>query len=167
MLPIASLYEEAEALGRPLNQNPQTSSDGSVSNSEVIAMKHYTKALHELQQGLKSKTMSPTVILIACMLFTCTEALRGQNDAAMVHIGNGLNIISNLKELHENHSVIVRRSLVLPEHSQFTEPLAGAFSRLRILALSIKEQNLPGNISIEPLKTPRRLPIRIHIQQFR
>ena len=150
MLAIASLYEETESLGRPLNKKPPTSRDSSVSKPEAVAMKHYTKALSELRQGLNSKKTSSTMVLIACMLFTCVEALRGQDEAALAHIENGLNIISNLKKRHESESISGQRSHSISQDSQFTEPLFGAFSALRLLALSIKEQNLRGKLKIEP-----------------
>ncbi len=144
MLAIASLYEETEALGRPINEDPGISQDGRISQSEAIAMKHYTKALYELQQRLSSKASSPTIVLTACILFTCMEALRGQNEAALAHIENGSNIIANLKERLESDSITDQRSPILSQSSQSSESLSGAFSRLRILSLSIKEQSLPG-----------------------
>ena len=150
-LAIASLYEETEALGRPLNENPQTSRDGNMSKSEAVAMRHYTTALYGLQQGIISKTASPTIVLIACMLFACMEALRGQDQAALAHIENGLNIISNLKESREDDPRSGQKSHSLSLDSQLTKPLSSAFSRLQLLVLAIKERNLPGKFKIESL----------------
>ena len=74
MLAIASLYEQTEALGRPINEGYYNKSVSKLSESETIAVKHYNQALYELQKGLVSKTCSPTIVLTACILFTCIEA---------------------------------------------------------------------------------------------
>lgn len=148
MLAIASLYEETEAVGRPFNENSGISEDGRVSQSEAVAMKHYTKALCELQQVLGSKASSKTVVLIACMLFICIEALRGQDEAALAHIENGIKITTNFKTRHENNSVTDQRSPTISQSSQLSESLSGAFSRMRILSLSIQEQKFPGKFKI-------------------
>jgi len=44
MLAIASLYEETEAVGKPINENAGISEDRRISSSETVAVKHYTKA---------------------------------------------------------------------------------------------------------------------------
>lgn len=48
MLAIASLYEETEAVGKPINENAGISEDRRISPFEAVAVKHYTKALPEL-----------------------------------------------------------------------------------------------------------------------
>ena len=143
VLAIASLYEETEFLGKPINDNPRISEDRRVSKSETVALKHYTKALNELQQGLSSKASSPAIVLIACLLFTCMEALRGQDEAALAHIENGINITTNLKEKQESETTSGQSSFILSQNSQFSESLSSAFSRLRLLSFSIKEQTAP------------------------
>lgn len=65
-------------------------------NSPSLALKQYNKAISCLKQQLLSRSRRNTeVALICCVLFICFESVRGDYDAALLHLKSGIEILKN------------------------------------------------------------------------
>ena len=157
MLAIASLFEETQILGRPIDDTSSGTGDVAISRPNAVATGHYTKALRGIQMQLGSGRSDPVTILTACMVFTCMEALRGNTEAALSHIKNGSKILEDASNAEGSK---------IPHMEQdISDSLVFSFKRLRILSSSIQEmkqssppsqQSMPGN----PMNVPSDIRFR-------
>lgn len=99
-LAIASLHEEVELNRQPMTDLSSTSKK--LPGPQAYALKHYGKALQELRRHLQNRNASPVIVLVACIVFTAFEALRGQSQAAIAHIQSGNKILQALKAPHRD-----------------------------------------------------------------
>jgi hypothetical protein len=61
-----------------------------------LALQHYNKAIHFLNQQLANPTRRATEItLICCVIFICFESVRGNYDGALVHLKSGIDILKS------------------------------------------------------------------------
>lgn len=66
---------------------------------EEFVFEQYSKAIRHLQPHLLAKTTSPVrVALIACVVFTCLELIRGSYKAANAHLQNGLKLLVDFQK---------------------------------------------------------------------
>ncbi|KAJ9149103.1 C6 zinc finger domain-containing protein [Pleurostoma richardsiae] len=64
---------------------------------EVFTIEQYTKSLSKLQRHVGSASRESTrLFLVCCLAFICLESLRGNQDSALTHLKNGLNILRTL-----------------------------------------------------------------------
>ncbi len=63
---------------------------------------HYNKAIRCLIARMAEASYAPETGLVTCLLFACIEFLRAETQNALIHMRNGLSIVS---ELRRNHSV--------------------------------------------------------------
>ncbi|KAK3361143.1 hypothetical protein B0T24DRAFT_642449 [Lasiosphaeria ovina] len=99
MLALSSLHRgdlnadqaRGRAWDKPLPKDP-----GSV---ESFTLSQYSKAInHLLQPRFASQDKAAVrVALVACMLFTCLELLRGRYRAGNIHLQNGIKLLAVLK----------------------------------------------------------------------
>ncbi|KAI1845853.1 hypothetical protein JX266_007940 [Neoarthrinium moseri] len=65
---------------------------------ERFVLTHYTKAISHLQPHLAvTEKSSLRVALITCLLFTCTEFLRGHYVSGISHLHNGIKVLETFK----------------------------------------------------------------------
>lgn len=139
MLAVASLFEHTEVLGTPIYNSFLESNDVVISRPKAIAISHYTKALRGMQQQLGSSISSSTIVLTACIIFTCIEALRGNTKAALAHIENGSNILKDFPQKDERGAPSDHEETALSLGGDIKDSLLYSFTRLRILSSSIQE----------------------------
>jgi hypothetical protein len=73
--------------------------DGSrISPDSSVEVKVYNKALSALVTRLGRDQGSTRITLTACILFICLEFLRGDLDAAMTHIENGIKVLRQSRD---------------------------------------------------------------------
>ena len=118
-LAVAGLHEETELKRKPLSE---LSPGHELSSTQAIALKHYGRALNELQAHLRSPNASPVVVLVACIILTTFESLRGQSQAAIAHIQSGNKIIEGLKPISEGSTAAVL-TRCMSMHHDFTEDI--------------------------------------------
>jgi hypothetical protein len=67
------------------------------SDLEVLTIQQYNRSISELQHHASSSSPeSIQVTLVCCLSFICLETFRGNYDAAMTHLRNGLKILDSL-----------------------------------------------------------------------
>ncbi|KAL6722228.1 hypothetical protein ACLMJK_001335 [Lecanora helva] len=74
-----------------------------------FALVHYNKAIQQLIQPVQENQQAIDVCLIACMLFSAFETLRGHHGAAMSHIGSGVRLLSEVEARTDgapNHHIL-------------------------------------------------------------
>jgi hypothetical protein len=80
-------------------------------NQQRFTLLQYSKAIRHLQPVLASKDpTSSMVVLVTCLLFTFLEYLRGQFEAAALHLHMGLRL---LKEVHYKGAELVNGVLII------------------------------------------------------
>jgi hypothetical protein len=78
---------------------------------DYFALRQYTKAIRLLQPLLaNADRTSAMVVLVACLLFTSLEYLRGQHKVAALHLQTGLRL---LKEAHFERAEMVHGVLII------------------------------------------------------
>lgn len=148
MLAVASLYEETQLSGAPLDDSTSPLPGSFVSSAQSYALHQYTTALRELQIYMTSPHPAPTVILATCLLFVCIESLRGRWNAASRHIESGLAILKNV--ITHNRSTSTQ---ALPAEEIVPKNLSSGFGRLSLLFTSIErpdEQDVIKKLQIDP-----------------
>lgn len=89
-------------------------------------MQNYSKAIAHLQPHFSTKDKaSERVALIACVIFTCLELLRGNFETAQTHLKNGLQIIQQSQDALLDDGVLTLKPALDPAD----ERIAEAFSR--------------------------------------
>ena len=91
---------------------------------DIVALKQYTKAINQLRARMSEGRVSRTVALVTCLLFLCLEFMRGDRDAAMMHLKGGMSILR-----------LQPRDQILHDREDIPDDcLALAFSRISLLA---------------------------------
>ncbi|PYH40345.1 Zn(II)2Cys6 transcription factor [Aspergillus saccharolyticus JOP 1030-1] len=105
--------------------NPTSSGSQAVQDS--FALRQYLRAVRCLTSST-SGSQPLDVCLIACILFACFEAMRGQSGSAITHITSGLKILDELRTSTMGTSVTlsVGRTPYVP-----LEIVCGLFTRLQ------------------------------------
>jgi hypothetical protein len=85
LIAVSCFHESTERFGK--------STTASSVGSAITDLTVYDKAVGSLISTLGSDKGSIRIPLIACILFTCLEFLRGDMDAAMTHIESGVNVL--------------------------------------------------------------------------
>lgn len=93
------MFQLPDKEGQDLNT---TTSEGFTrENLEVFTIQQYNQSITELQRHVGSASPeSIQVTLVCCLAFICLETLRKNNDAAVTHLINGLNILESLPLEH-------------------------------------------------------------------
>lgn len=114
---------------------------GTWSPMTQFAMQQYGKALRFLQdrvtlhaRGLASA--QPDLILISCIFFACFECLRGSNQAAIIHMRSGLNLLREYESDPRTGSLVPKRTI----RSLFTR-LDNQLIEMRGSSLSMTSQD--------------------------
>lgn len=89
---------------------------GTWSPMTQFAMQQYGKALRFLQDRviLHPRGLAyaqPDLILISCIFFACFECLRGSNQAAIIHMRSGLNLLREYESDPRTGSLVPRRTM--------------------------------------------------------
>lgn len=66
----------------------------STTHAERMVVKHYGQALHELATAESPPTH---VMLMSCLLFMAMESIKHENEAAVLHLQNGLRVLREWK----------------------------------------------------------------------
>ena len=90
MTAVSSVHEQFENLG-PVALYPDGDDPPAV-GSHAHALQQYNRAINSLKSHLSDEEPSLRVTLICCVLFICLEFLRGNQQDAMTHFFNGLNV---------------------------------------------------------------------------
>ena len=74
------------------------------SNKDIVeggfALQQYSLAIQHLIKGAQAPTLDTS--LVACVLFSCFESLRGHHGSALSHIRSGVRILTQFYERQEN-----------------------------------------------------------------
>ncbi|KAJ4291123.1 hypothetical protein N0V90_010321 [Kalmusia sp. IMI 367209] len=99
-------------------------------DQEKFMLRNYSKAIHHLQPHLATKDLASTrVALIACVIFTCLEFLRGNFKTAQIHLKNGLLV------LQESYGVAYEGVVLLRTAADATDQwILETFQRLHVQA---------------------------------
>jgi hypothetical protein len=69
-----------------------TDMSATTKEDELFAIQQYNKAISHIVRPLKP--LSPIVVLVACYMFSCFEAIRGYHESSFRHVASGLQLIS-------------------------------------------------------------------------
>ncbi|KAH7017174.1 hypothetical protein EDB80DRAFT_603432 [Ilyonectria destructans] len=107
--------------------------DAEVAGPETLVQ--YGKALRALQKRLATPSDDASrVALICCVLFYCFESTVGNAEAAMKHLGNGLQVLSSCQEVQRDKGQGDIGDL---------ESLSGIFGRLDLQASLFNDSRMP------------------------
>ncbi|KAJ5768725.1 hypothetical protein N7520_003284 [Penicillium odoratum] len=120
---ISVIYQDVESsLRHPagyVNANPE-------------AQKEWNSAVRSLSARIQAHPNSILVPLVCCLLFTCIEFLRGNDENSLLHVQSGLNILAALR--HSNDTAPGLRSSVSSNDLKAIEDhIVPIFSRLNVL----------------------------------
>ena len=88
MLTLSSAHKVETNSGEPFTKLPMPD------RQKRFMLHNYSKAITHLQPHLNTKTTASTrIVLIACIVFTCLEFLRGNFKTAQNHLRNGLLVL--------------------------------------------------------------------------
>ena len=93
---LASLHESVEAensIAFVLASQKQTSNA-----AQILALKHYNKAIQHIRTEAFDAFRRPDVVLILCILFMCFEQLRNNDTACTTHLTAGLKLLVSWRE---------------------------------------------------------------------
>jgi hypothetical protein len=120
----------------------------------AFAFQQYNKAIYHLLRP--AKPLSTVVVLVACYIFSCFEALYGNYASASRHVASGIKLLS--KKIGDNpqtYSTGKSTSGVSSEEGQIGDKLLYHFSRLDLQAATFDSAWIPRTISQESmLKLP-------------
>ncbi|KFY70251.1 hypothetical protein V499_09323 [Pseudogymnoascus sp. VKM F-103] len=95
-----SIFHAAVALGALHSNSIHTRTWGDGDGDGEFAVRQYVKAIRGLTRPGGERRVDVT--LIACLLFTIFESLRGYHAAALTHLDNGVNLLLELQS--QSHS---------------------------------------------------------------
>ncbi|KFY00843.1 hypothetical protein O988_03082 [Pseudogymnoascus sp. VKM F-3808] len=106
-----AIWHAAVALGAAhgrLYAEKSRGGEGQRWEGEGFAIKQYVKAISCLtRRGSGERRID--VALMACVLFTCFESLRGHHAPALVHLDNGVNLLLELQS-HEKQGHLITQT---------------------------------------------------------
>ncbi|KAF2228485.1 hypothetical protein EV356DRAFT_457727 [Viridothelium virens] len=92
VIALGSLHERFEAKDPTILRSNGCKFDGG------FALEQYTTAISRLIEPISARGhQALDIVLIACVLFTCFETLRGHHGSALSHVQNGINILRELR----------------------------------------------------------------------
>jgi hypothetical protein len=104
----------------------------------TLALQECTTAMRCLSTRIKTDATSPLVPLVACLLFTCLEFIRGNVDSAKVHIISGFKILNSIR--HDHYNIKQYYSGELSSDGKVIEEyIVPVFARLNTLCLLFYE----------------------------
>lgn len=122
VIAISTVHRDLESL-------PFRSPTGSIEPSPA-ALKETSEAMRSLTTRMATDPSSSLVPLVACLLFTCLDFLRGSSDTAMMHMKNGFQILNTLVDPPAGaHPQQVSDSKSIREH------IVPVFTRLNLLCI--------------------------------
>lgn len=117
---IALAYLNQTQRGSLANTRHDTSKkDGETSRQFGL---HYNKAIRCLVARMSEASYAPETGLVTCVLFACIEFLRANKQNALLHMRNGLYIVSELRRRH-GVDTLSRESRTKIIHSGISGPL--------------------------------------------
>ena len=125
---LSLFHEQYEATGTPVDLINAKSCLHPETNS--LALQQYNKAINCLVRRASEDPSSHAFVLITCLLFVCTEFIKGNAAAAISHIQSGLNILSKYQSPLCEEAPSTRKT---PHF--IGDNLTPMFSRLNILAM--------------------------------
>ncbi len=173
VLALSSVHRRGIILGG--GQPTQISSSSSSSKSraapdklEQFALRHYIKAISHLQAQFSAADKAPRrtlrtlrVALIACVVFTSLDFLRGHFTAAQMHLENGLKLIREAQSPPLSSDCADRGPLVVePCREAVDEWIVEAFSRLDVQVELFRHMYRPPRCSLaRPVDPGPRPPV--------
>jgi len=61
----------------------------------IFSMQQYSRAVVKLRQSLEAGDMTPELVLMASLIFTSFDNLRGSFDTALMHLNSGLKVLKD------------------------------------------------------------------------
>lgn len=123
------------------HENYQAGSE-TVDGDAALDLQQYNKAIACLKQHLSVPTKHSTeVALICCALFICFEGLRGNYEAALIHLQSGIDIIKGWKTPGGNPPSSSRLPYLDPETDE--DELIELFTRLDFSASAFVAERPP------------------------
>lgn len=107
-LAIGALYRNFDIQGLRRTKPPQS----------IEAINHYNSAIVHIT---KSATVSLDTVLLVCVLFVCTEFLRGDAQAAITHVAHGL-CLADPSRTNSDVLSILRHLAIFPHFFQHGVP---------------------------------------------
>jgi hypothetical protein len=148
---VTRVYEEVELRNGDL-----------VQEMDSVALQSYTQAIRHVINDKSGAENRAYVSLIVCILFICLECLRGNPDAAAIHVKGGYDILVDWKGQHspstsrsgspsspESTSAISSTS----SERDLMEDITALFSRLRVQSV-IFGKDLSKDMLLPPSEEP-------------
>ena len=114
------------------------SRDSYVNKQEKFMLQHYSEAINCLQSrcSVRNKA-SIRVALVACVMFVCLELLRGHYQTALTHLGNGMKLLSEIRDRPEvaGNQTLTTRLSCDPMDDHITEALSSLSTQAALLDL--------------------------------
>lgn len=129
VIAISTVHRDLESL-------QVRSPTGSIEPSESAIMET-SQAMRSLTTRMSADPSSSLVPLVACLLFTCLDFLRGSSDTAMVHMKNGFQILNSLTEPPTSAA-----PQQISDSKAIREHVVPVFTRLNLLCI-LFGQSLP------------------------
>ncbi|KAF2093268.1 hypothetical protein NA57DRAFT_48940 [Rhizodiscina lignyota] len=99
-----------------------------------LALKESNEAMRSLSSRIAKDPNSNLVPLVACLLFTCMEFLKGSNENAMMHMANGFNILNAVRAQYRVDGDNSNGPLS-SDHEDIERHIVPVFQRLNLLCL--------------------------------
>ncbi|KAI2613794.1 uncharacterized protein GGS25DRAFT_17386 [Hypoxylon fragiforme] len=119
--PTATTTSTSTSTSSPLpTPSSSISSSTSIDNPELFTIQQYNLSIYHLQRHVQpgAPLSSVEVTLVCCLVFVCIETSRCNDDAALAHVVNGLQIIRGLPPDNSNSTTTTTSTAAMArEHS--------------------------------------------------
>ena len=121
VLAISNLHRHDGEASYHASKNPS-----SIAPNEMLALAEYGKAMNALRVWKPSKkeaTINTGLVpLLACVLFTCIEFLRGNTKTSQIHIMQGRNMLAGLTSDADPETLRLLRKYLVPVYTRLCLP---------------------------------------------
>lgn len=128
IIALASLHrslEPAEHLAYSFRSQKQA-----INEAQIVALKHYNKAIELLRVEPLDMTTRPDLVMILCILFMCLEQFRSDDAACLTHLLAGFKLINWWRTLTSSYDKL--RSFSKPTQDLVNTKITPILQRLRV-----------------------------------
>lgn len=126
---ITSVHKDMECAPIPIPGRPIV--------PNTVALREIGEAMRSLSTRIQADPSSSLVPLVACLLFTCLECMRGSVDGAMQHMTSGFKVL-NAARTQTNH----KKRMTQSELDMIEDHVVPFFTRLNLVCITFG-RNMP------------------------